>query len=290
MIWARAIMAWPVIAVQLLVFGTTAFALTPKSGTVSEREKLIGTFIPLWRGLALLNLAIAPLTFIEVASAMADMGWREVLPLLPQILRETYAGRVWEWRFAAVSILAIASWIPVRRMITSLMLMATSAASLLLETMTSHAIDKGIAAAAVDFVHEAAVGLWIGAIVGLWIGFARARLGPSWLRETAPWVSRMAGWTVAVLILSGLYTAYNALGADPHRLIYAAYGRTLVVKLAAASIVLLIGAYNRFLILPRLADPSARDALLRNVSIESVLLMGVVGLAAILANTPPVHH
>jgi putative copper export protein len=53
-------------------------------------------------------------------------------------------------------------------------------------------------------------------------------------------------------------------------------------EVAAALILLLIGAYN--------ADPSASEALPRNVGIESVLLMDVVGLAAVLANKPPVHH
>ena len=64
----------------------------------------------------------------------------------------------------------------------------------------------------------------------------------------------MAGWTVTILILSGLYTAYYSLGADPHRLIDAAYGRTLVDKVCAAMLVLLIGAYNRYWLMPTVSE------------------------------------
>ena len=71
-------------------------------------------------------------------------------------------------------------------------------------------------------------------------------------------------------------------------IIYAIYGRTLMVKLGAASVVLLIGAYNRFVLIPERNGPE-RGSLLRNVGLESILLAGVAGLAALLANTPPAH-
>ena len=99
----------------------------------------------------------------------------------------------------------------------------------------------------------------------------------------------VAGWTVAILILSGMYTAYYSLGADSHRLIDSAYGRTLVDKVCAAMLVLLIGAYNRYWVMPAVSQASAQESLLRNVGVESLLLIGVLGLAALLANTPPAH-
>jgi putative copper export protein len=89
--------------------------------------------------------------------------------------------------------------------------------------------------------------------------------------------------------LSGLYTAYYSLGADPHRLVEAAYGRALVDKICAAMLVLMIGAYNRYWVMPAVSETSAQESLLRNVGIESILLVGVLGLAALLANTPPAH-
>ncbi len=54
-------------------------------------------------------------------------------------------------------------------------------------------------------------------------------------------------------------------------------------------LVLLIGAYNRYWLMPAVSESSAQASLLRNVGIESILLIGVLGLAALLANTPPAH-
>ena len=118
---------------------------------------------------------------------------------------------------------------------------------------------------------------WVGAILGLWFGARRGKLGSEWVQRTAPRVSGVAGWTVTILILSGLYTAYYSLGADSHRLIDSAYGRTLVDKVCAAMLVLLIGAYNRYWVMPAVSQASAQESLLRNVGVESLLLIGVAG-------------
>jgi putative copper resistance protein D len=159
----------------------------------------------------------------------------------------------------------------------------------MLESLTSHAIDIGAAAVTIDCAHELAAALWLGAVFGLWFGAGHEKLGVDWVEYAAPWVSRLAGWTVTVLILSGLFIAYHQLAGDPTRIFYAIYGRTLMVKLGAATTVLLIGAYNRFVLMPEIDGPEARDRLLRNVGLESLLLLGVAGLAALLANTPPAH-
>jgi len=185
--------------------------------------------------------------------------------------------------------LLVIPWTPGRGPLKTAALSLVSGALLLLVSFSSHAIDRGRIALIVYFTHEVASALWVGAILGLWFGAVRGKLGSGWIQRTAPRVSSVAGWTVATLILSGLYTAYYSLGADPHRIIDSAYGRTLVEKVCAAMLVLLIGAYNRYYLMPTVSETSAQETLLRNVGLESLLLIGVLGLAALLANTPPVH-
>ena len=290
MISARTGLAWPVIFTELLLFGTAAFALTLGSAYEDGRDRLIAGFLGLWRSLGLIALILSPLLFVQIASDMAQMSQVQVLSLLPAILKETHAGRVWEWRLLIVTILAIASWLPCSPRAAALLMLLLSGALLACECLTSHAIDHGMPAVVVQFLHEVSAALWIGAILGLWLGARRTHLGDEWVVATAPWVSRLAGWTVTALLLSGLYTAYHALMGNPEMMIFTAYGRILLVKLGAASIVLLIGAYNRFILIPDLAQTEADIALVRNVAFESILLVGVVGVAALLANTPPAHH
>jgi len=101
-------------------------------------------------------------------------------------------------------------------------------------------------------------------------------------------VSTMAVWSVAALVLSGAYTAYQGLGFSVDRLLFSSYGRTLVVKVVVFCAVLSIGAYNRERLIPDIAASGTQRILLRNLGIESLVLgVVVVGLAALLANTPP---
>jgi putative copper export protein len=71
-------------------------------------------------------------------------------------------------------------------------------------------------------------------------------------------------------------------------LLFSSYGRTLIVKVVVFCAVLSMGAYNRERLIPDVAASSTQRILLRNVGIESLVLgVVVVGLAALLANTPP---
>ena len=283
----RAIVAWPLLVAEILIFGTTAFALL--LAPEPQSEGIASALTPLWRGLALLAALLSPLVLLVGTANMGDVSLRAAIPLLPQVVHETHFGHVWSWSFPLTLALLVIPWTPGRGPLKTVALSFVAGALLLLLSFSSHAIDRGRIALIVYFTHEVAAALWIGAILGLWFGAVRGQLGSGWIQRTAPRVSSVAGWTVATLILSGLYTAYYSLGADPHRIIDSAYGRTLVDKVCAAMLVLLIGAYNRYYLMPTVSDTSAQETLLRNVGLESLLLIGVLGLAALLANTPPVH-
>ncbi|HVA39595.1 MAG TPA: CopD family protein [Candidatus Binataceae bacterium] len=283
----RALVAWPLLVAETLMFGTAAFALLLAPDT--QCEEMANALTPLWRGLGLMAVVFSPCVLLVGTANMGDVSLRAAIPFLPQVLRETHFGHVWSWSFPLTMALAIMPWTRGRGQLKTAMLGCVACALLLLVSFSSHAIDRGTSAVIVYFIHEVAAALWVGAILGLWFGAARGKLGSDWVVKAAPRVSGVAGWTVTILILSGLYTAYYSLGADPHRLVDAAYGRTLVYKVCAAMLVLLIGAYNRYWLMPTVSEASAQESLLRNVGVESVLLVGVLGLAALLANTPPAH-
>ena len=283
----RALVAWPTLAAEVTIFGTAVFALLLAPAT--EFDALTDALTPLWRALSLLALLCAPFGLLIGAANMGDLPLRAAIAYLPEVIRETHFGHLWRWSLPLTIILPLLAWAPGAAKVRSAGLALATGALLLLVSFASHAIDRGSAAVAVYFIHEIAASLWIGAILALWTGAVVGRLGARWVARTAPRVSRAAGWTVAVLILSGLYTAYYSLDADPQRLIYAAYGRVLVDKLCAAMLVLLIGGYNRYWLMPQVNESAAQESLLRNVGIESLLLIGVLGLAALLANTPPAH-
>ncbi|MGH7838677.1 MAG: hypothetical protein ACREQC_12770, partial [Candidatus Binataceae bacterium] len=98
----RALLAWPVLTAQLLMFGTAAFALSLGNDAGAERDQLIASLISLWRLLGLTVLLVSPLLFVQITAGMAGTNWWNAIPLAPQVLRETHAGAVWQWRLPIV--------------------------------------------------------------------------------------------------------------------------------------------------------------------------------------------
>jgi copper resistance protein D len=282
------ILAWPLITAQLLIFGTATFALLSGSSQIPSREGSPDSLILLWRALALIILIISPLRFLSVAAGMADSTLREVIPFVPQIVRETFAGRVWAWRLGGAAMLAVAAWIPSRRILPALMC-TISSVLLFCQSLTSHAVDKGASAIAIHFVHQVAAGLWLGALASLLLGATYGRASADWLGWATGRVSKIAGWSVALLVVTGAIRAWYAIGLHFDLLLYSLYGRTLLWKLATAGAVILIGGYNRYRLVPALGEASARATLIRNLTAECLLLGVVLGWSALLTNTPPPH-
>lgn len=286
MIEPSVILAWPLITAQVVIFGSAAFALT--SGSAQVSDGLTDSLVVLWRILALIVLVVSPLRFLSVAADMADSTLRQAIPFVPQVMRDTFAGRVWAWRLGVAAMLALAAWIPSRRILPILMA-AISSVLLIFQSVTSHAIDKGAYAISIHFVHQLSAGLWIGALVCLMVGATYGHAGAEWLSWASERVSMIAGWSVAVLLITGAIRAWYALGLHFDLLLYSLYGRTLLWKLATAATVILIGGYNRYRLVPVIGEASARSSLIRNVTAECLLLGAVLGWSALLAHTPPPH-
>ncbi|HYL59105.1 MAG TPA: hypothetical protein VEU51_09550, partial [Candidatus Acidoferrales bacterium] len=158
------ILAWLLVGTQLLIFGTAAFALIAGADGSSHG------MTRLWRGLALVIVVVTPLRFLTVAAGMASTSVGDVLPFVPQIIRETFAGRMWELRSGAAILLALAAWIPARPTRVAATIVAISGALLIFQSITSHAVDKGVFAMTMHCAHQAAAGLWLGALVSMLIG------------------------------------------------------------------------------------------------------------------------
>jgi copper transport protein len=282
-------LAWPLVVSQVLIFGTSAFALVAAPREVVAGDGWNRSMASLWRVLALIVLLMSPVRLLSIAAGMADSTLRDAIPLAPQVMRQTFAGRVWTWRLATALLLAIVAWIPAPWRLATALTLGISAALLALQSITSHAVDKGAFAIAVDFTHQTAAGMWIGALVSLLTGATHGHAGADWLRAATSRVSSIAGWSVAVLAVTGAIRAWDALGLRLDLLVDSIYGRTLLWKLGTAATVILIGGYNRYRLVESVGESSARAALIRNVAVECILLAVVIGWSVVLANTPPPH-
>lgn len=283
----RALCDGPLVLALLLAFGLAMFMLT-----VAPAEAALDFPRPtLWillRVFATVQLVLWPLKLLIYVASMAGVRMAEALPYIPEVLRETHFGHDWTVSAALAVALAMAAWMPGRRSNRAGMAALASAFLLICWADASHAVDFGTLAVMVYFLHEATAGLWIGALVGLWV-VSRQAHADGVLRLTARRVSRLSGWCVLALVLSGVYSASKTLGLNFHNLVYSSYGQILIAKVLLVILIVGLGGYNRYRLIPAAPSPSVRTALLRNVAAECILLVGVLGFAALLANTSPPH-
>ncbi len=287
--WSVAVLAWPVILAQTLILGSALLCLLIRrsAGGADASDGLARTLTGWWRILALVVALVSPLMFVDQVSGMAGVSWRGALPLLGEVLRETQGGHIWEWRLPTVVALLIAAWIPLRESMRARILVLLCAALLLGGSMMSHAIDFGAFAIGVRFVHTLAAGAWAGALFGYWVGARSANPESTMRVQSARVLSTLATWSVPILVVSGTYLAYEGLNGSLYHLRYSSYGRVLSFKIELFAVVLAMGAYNRFCLIPTIDERSARGRLSRIVGVESLMMVGVMGLAALLAATPP---
>jgi copper resistance protein D len=285
----RALCDGLLLAALLLVFGLALFMVkVAPAGTDLDEHNSV--FWILLRLLVVVQLLLWPVKLLFNVASMAGVTLRQAVPLVPEVLGETHFGHDWLATAPLAFALVVVGWISGRASTRAGLLVLISAAMLVLWAVSSHAIDFGPIAVAMYSLHEAAAGLWAGSLLGLWLVVRRGSLDDRLIERVTQRVSSLSGWCVAGLALSGAYIAYDTMGLSLNHLVYSAYGQTLLAKVFMFAVIAGIGGYNRHRLVPAIGFASARHKLLRNVGVECLLMAGVLGLAALLANTPPPHH
>jgi copper transport protein len=154
---------------------------------------------------------------------------------------------------------------------------------------------KAISLAA-DAIHATAAALWLGGLVGLVMVLSLRT--PESVRATAGIISRfslMAFWSVIALTIAGLTLTITGSDASLNSILTTTWGQLVLAKIGLTLIVVLIAAWNRRTLVPSLIGPTENNGelavrwatLLRTIRAETVLLVAVVALTAIVVNVPP---
>jgi len=137
----------------------------------------------------------------------------------------------------------------------------------------------------VQWLHLLAVGAWIGGLVWL-LAALRGRERPEQV-TTAMRFSKLAAPVLGLVAVTGLSRALHLAGGW-HGLLDSSYGRFLDVKVALFFGLVLLGALNRYRVLPALAKGVQHlDGLRRNVRGEVVLAACILAVTAVLSQLPP---
>ena len=146
---------------------------------------------------------------------------------------------------------------------------------------------------AADMLHLLAGSIWLGGLVGLVLVLRELVGRGSLAGEVLARFSGVAGGILLALAATGVLMGWRILGAwSP--LFHTAYGVLLLVKVGIAMVVVLIAAWNRYRLLPRLQDATkARQQrvgarlVVRAITAEAALLLGVLLVTGVLVDKSP---
>ena len=224
----------------------------------------------LWRmlGVSFALLTLSSVLILLSRSLEMSGGPVSALPgVAPMVLSGTHYGRVW-WVRPPVLLLLWIAWIAGRRYrnVNALGWVMFAAAAIIAFTRseTGHPADHGDFTFAVwiDWLHLMGAGLWIGSLFAMTlVVFPRLRRHhpqhPLLAADIFQRLSTLAGLALALILVTGIYTAWRQLDTWS-AFVTTAYGRTLLVKLSLVAVLILIGAHNRYLKLPRLQQAAGR--------------------------------
>lgn len=251
-----------------------------------------------------------------------------VLPVLSTVLLRTHLGHAWILRMAAIVALAVtimaARGSRHSRLFQNVMLGCAVVVSAI-DSASGHAADAGDFSVAelMDWLHLLAALVWGGGLLVLSLvilpRLVKQGDRAAWsMAGVATRFSRIAGVGVGLIVLTALYQEWT-YGGSVEGLVRSPYGRTIIAKIVLFSVLLILGAFNRYISVPRLQEwagsattrhgalgrlvapallPLARDArgplaasrFTRTVKLEAVLVVAVLLCAALLRHEVPARH
>jgi len=267
-----------------------------------------------WTSAATMVLIVTSVgDLIARAAVMTGGDVSRAAAALPLVLMRTHFGAVWIARVVGLVLLVAVSF--ARSRPARIVGLVLSLGVVLSGSLTGHAADRGDLSLAVlvEWLHAVAASAWTGGLFTLALTIRRPWV-PERLAIIAPRFSRLAGYCLPVVIASGLYNAWVELPTLA-ALWSTTYGRALFAKIVLAVALAVLGAINRYLVLPDLGEspaprmigrlrrlgrmtpfggaptPAAATATLsRLVAREAMIAVVVFGCTAVLGESTPKSH
>src|SRR5437867_870434 len=220
------------LAIEVLALRADDVALSP------VRRRLRG-----WTVVCLCVLALTSVAELVLrARTLAGGDLAQSVRAVPLVLSRTHFGTIWSARSLALVASLSTATIGTRR--GRVVALALAGAIALTTALSGHAADWGDVTPSVllDWIHVLAASLWIGGVVALaLVAFGPgSALAPSSVTHICARFSRLAGWSLAAVVLTGVYNAWVQL-PDVAALRDTPYGRVLLAKLALVVVLVLLG-------------------------------------------------
>lgn len=243
---------------------------------------------PGWQLPSLLGLVFCASLLVNSAS-MAGVPLWAAFAALPLVLH-THYGLMWLAGATCIAALLLDNRYRNGRASTAVIIVLF----VYFRACTGHVADAGMfsLAALVHTVHLLAAGAWAGSVLVFLAQHRKLRQEGKWFdSQSARHLSQVALWAVMVVVLTGAANAWRVLqlGASAVEPWQQPWSVILKTKLALVAIAVLLGATNRWSIMPALDlnQQRAQRQFMALLLLEAVVFVGVIGCAAVLGSTSP---
>lgn len=239
---------------------------------------------------AVLGLIAVSINYFAQVGAFAENGLMGIFDAqMHAFLWPTQVGQTVLWRLIGFGLMLVASGLLLhknRYIKTFSAVLAILSCLLIAVTFTfiGHSTELGLLAQGLILIHVLIIGSWIGAFYPLW------KLCSTddniVIKNVMDTFGRLGIVIVILVLLSGMGMVWM-LFDSPTELFSSDYGIAVTIKLCLVAIILLIAAWHKLVLVPKLtiANPSlAKQKLQKSIGLEALIAVLILATTAVLSS------
>ena len=255
----------------------------------------LGISVAKYTGLgAVLGLIAVSINYFAQVGAFAESGLMGIFDAqMHAFLWPTQVGQTVLWRLIGFGLMLVASGLLLhknRYIKTFSAVLAILSCLLIAVTFTfiGHSTELGLLAQGLILIHVLIIGSWIGAFYPLWKLCSTDDHSDDniVIKNVMDTFGRLGIVIVILVLLSGMGMVWM-LFDSPTELISSNYGIAVTIKLCLVAIILLIAAWHKLVLVPKLtiANTSlAKQKLQKSIGLEALIAVLILATTAVLSS------
>jgi putative copper resistance protein D len=259
--------------------------------TLMKDQSYHRSFIAKYIGLgAAFGLLAVGINYLAQVGAFAETGLMGIFDAqMHAFLWPTQVGETVFWRLIGFGLMLLVSWMMLYKNdnIRQFSVALSISSSLLIAvtfTFIGHSAELGLIAQGLILIHILIIGSWIGAFYPLW------RLcnidDNTVIKNVMDKFGRLGNVIVFLVLFSGMGMVWMLFNS-PSELLSSDYGIAVTIKLSLVSIMLLIAALHKFILVPQLTHTTklnAKQKLQKSIGLEAFIAVLILATTAVLSS------
>ncbi|KVX00777.1 copper resistance D family protein [Shewanella frigidimarina] len=255
----------------------------------------LGISVAKYTGLgAVLGLIAVSINYFAQVGAFAESGLMGIFDAqMHAFLWPTQVGQTVLWRLIGFGLMLVASGLLLHknRYIKTFSAVLAIISSLLIAvtfTFIGHSTELGLLAQGLILIHVLIIGSWIGAFYPLWKLCSTDDHSDDniVIKNVMDTFGRLGIVIVILVLLSGMGMVWM-LFDSPTELFSSNYGIAVTIKLCLVAIILLIAAWHKLVLVPKLTIANtllAKQKLQKSIGLEALIAVLILATTAVLSS------